>query len=294
MKDYVAENERILNKWCRKFVENKKDDEEYKGYAIEHYFARDGIMNIGDNFNLDKNGTIWREASGNENTKWNECPLRVLFLTKDENTGGDEAWDVRKETFYKKRYGLPPQNKTISGSFFYQNEACILYGLWNTKPEKMIKYSDEDFSWEDALRFSDNHIFARINCKKEVGYSTILDNELKKAIDNYYDLLKEQILTLDADILVCCGSQNDQNIILKTVFEIYENEFDYVDCVDCGGSGMHYNEKRNKLAIDAYHLSYSYNGHLEARYNETVGMYYEFLRYLKKTKNIDFSAPHRC
>ena len=35
---------------------------------------------------------------------------------------------------------------------------------------------------------------------------------------------------------------------------------------------------------------------IEARYNETVGMYYEFLKYLKqskKYKNVDFSATHR-
>ena len=116
--NYVEENERILKEWCKKFVEDKKQDKEYRGYDIEKYFAKDGIMNIGDKFTMDKNGTIWREASGEENTKWNECPMRILFLTKDENTDGNEAWDVREETFYAKRYGLPPQNNTISGSFF--------------------------------------------------------------------------------------------------------------------------------------------------------------------------------
>ena len=297
MKDYVAKNERILNEWCEKFVEDKKQDKEYKGYNIEKYFAKDGIMNFGDRFTMDENGTIWREASGEENTKWNECPVRVLFLTKDENTDGNKAWDVRKETFYAKRYGLPPQNNTISGSFFYQNEVCLLYGLLNTTPGKMVLFNDDDFTWENALRFSDCNIFARINCKKEVGYSTISNNDLQEAIDKYYDYLKKQILTLDADILVCCGSQKGNNVILNTVMEIYDKEynekFEYYGCIDGKGTGMHYNFQRNKLAIDAYHLAYSYNGGLEARYNETVGMYYEFLKYLKKTNNIDFSASHR-
>lgn len=295
MKDYVAKNESILNEWCKKFVEDKRGDKEYKGYDIKKYFAKDGIMNIGDRFTMDKNGTIWREASGEENTKWNESPVRVLFLTKDENTDGNEAWDVRRETFYAKRYGLPPQNNTISGSFFYQNEACLLYGLLNTTPDKMVLFNDDDFTWGNALRFSDSNIFARINCKKEVGYSTISNNNLQEAIVKYYDYLKEQILTLDADILVCCGSQNGENVILNTVKKIYDEEFKeefkYVDCIDGNGTGLHYNGK--KLAIDAYHLAYSYNGYLEARYNETVGMYYEFLKYLKRTMGIDFSASHR-
>ena len=103
---------------------------------------------------------------------------------------------------------------------------------------------------------------------------------------------EKQILNLDADILVCCGSQNDENLILNTVYDIYENEFKYMNFIDGKGTGMHYNKKRNKLAIDAYHLSYIKGG-LEARYNETVGMYYEFLKHLKNTKGIDFSASHR-
>ncbi len=288
MKDYVAENERILNGWLKKFVEEKKDDEEYKGYSIERYFARDGIMNKGE-FYIDDyyDGAIRRcqHESAIENTMWNECPLRVLFLTKDENTDGNEAWDVRRETFYAKKYGLPPKNKTMSGSFFYQNEACILYGLLNTKPHKMIKYND--FSWEQALRFPDENIFARINCKKEVGYSTISDRVLKESIDKYFDNLKEQILKIDADIFVCCGHQKDDNLILNTVYEIYKDEFEYVNCVDGKGTGMHYNSKHNKLAIDAYHLAY-FKGGLKARYNETVGMYEEFLKMYP-----DFIKSHR-
>ena len=82
------------------------------------------------------------------------------------------------------------------------------------------------------------------------------------------------------------------NIILNTVCDIYKDEFEYVNCVEGKGTGMHYNAKRNKLAIDAYHLSHLKGGP-EARYNETVGMYYEFLKYLKKTKDIDFTNSHR-
>lgn len=277
MKDYVAENERILEEWR-------------KSLKIEDAcFAFDGIMNKGE-FYIDEYEAVRRKESGKENALWNECPLRVLFLTKDENA--EIAWDIRTETFYEKGCGLPPKNKKISGSFFYQNEACIFFGLQNTKlaENEMIKY--DDFSWEDALRFSDDNIFARINCKKEVGGSTLSDSVLRDAIKENYKYLQEQILTLDADILVCCGSQNGNNLILNTVYEIYKDEFEYVNCVDGKGTGMHYNSTRNKLAIDAYHLAF-FKGGLETRYYETVGMYYVFLKYLKETKDIDFSAPHR-
>ena len=120
-----------------------------------------------------------------------------------------------------------------------------------------------------------------------------MDSVLKESIDKYYDHLKEQILNIDADILVCCGHQKDDNLILNTIKDIYKDEFEYVPCVEGKGTGMHYNKSRNKLAIDAYHLAFFGKGGLESRYNETVGMYYEFLKYLKKTENIDFSASHR-
>lgn len=290
MKDYITENERVLKEWQKSYV-NKNQSKYPNCTNLGDYFAFDGIMNMGE-FKIKNDGTIWRDVCGNENEMWNECPLRILFLTKDENTNDDEAWDVRTETFYKKGNGLPSQNKTVSDSFFYQNEVCLLYGLLNTTPEKMIMY--DDFSWEKALSCSGNAIFARINCKKEVGYGTLSNKKLEEAIKDkeYFDYLKDQILNLDADILVCCGNQNDQNIILNTIYSIYENEFDYVNCVEGKGTGMHYNTKRNKLAIDAYHLAF-FKGGLEARYNETVGMYYEFLKYLKRTKGIDFSASHR-
>lgn len=285
MKDYVAENERILEEW-RKSLE------------IEDVcFALDGIMNKGE-FYIDDYEAVRRKESGKENAMWNECPLRVLFLTKDENTQGCEAWDVRTETFYKKGCGLPPINKVVSGSFFYQNEACLLYGLLNTNLTEngMIKY--DAFSWEYALSFSDENIFARINCKKEAGGPSILNTDLESAITKSSKYLKEQILNLDADIIVCCGSQNGKNIIIDAVYEIYKDEFKYVNCVEGKGTGMHYNAKRNKLAIDAYHLAYSLpkckgSDPLEDRYYETIGMYYEFLKYLKETKDIDFSASHR-
>ncbi|MCR4829744.1 MAG: hypothetical protein K5864_09850 [Bacteroidales bacterium] len=286
MKDYVfvAENNRILDDW-------RKSNEEHG----ETNFANDGIMNKGE-FYIDEYKAVRRKESGKENRLWNECPLRILFLTKDENTGGNKAWDVRTETFYEKGYGLPPKNKTISGSFFYQNEACLLYGLRNTKPEKMILF--DGFSWEEALKFSDKKIFARINCKKEAGGEKCEKPVLAAALDRdkNKDFLKRQILNLDADILVCCGHDGGNLILNMVKDDIYKDEFEYVDCVEDKGTGMHYNAKRNKLAIDAYHLAFFGKGGLEARYNETVGMYYEFLKYLKKSekyKHIDFSASHR-
>lgn len=284
MKDYVAENERILNEW-------RNHLNQYE------YFAPDGIMYKGEfrgAYKYYENGEYkfrWvRIPSGRENILWTDAPLRVLFLTKDQNTSGDTAWDVRSETYWAADENVTPEERGIDKSRFNSNLVYILYGILNTTADKQVGYND--FTDNEALSFADEQIFARINCKKEVGGEKCENYDLQKAIDRDLKLLKEQILNLDADIFVCCGHQNEKNIILNTVYDIYKDEFEYVNCVEGKGTGMHYNAKRNKLAIDAYHLSHL-NGGSEARYNETVGMYYEFLKYLKKTKSIDFTNSHR-
>ena len=76
-------------------------------------------------------------------------------------------------------------------------------------------------------------------------------------------------------------------VVLSIVLDIGRNYYLFVF-----PKKGYYNEKRNKLAIDAYHLAYGRNGGLSERYAEVVGAYYEFIKYLKATKEIDFTK-HR-
>lgn len=270
--DFVGKNQEILDRWRAKFPIEKQGK-----------FAEDGIMNKGDFFS-GENGEVFRK-SGNENNLWNTAPLRVLFLTKDENLYDDyiSVWDVRKETFHKQ--GTDSKLNIISNSTFYRNEANILYGILNTRVGNMIGF--HEFSREDALKFSDEVVFARINCKKEGGGGMISDDDLQNAIEKYLDDLKDQIFELEADIIICCGHQQEKNVILNALYGIYPDEFKYIDFGFGKGTGLHYNEKRNKLAIDAYHFAYLPGGE-ELRYYEVVGAYYEFLK-----RNPNFTDSHR-
>jgi hypothetical protein len=295
VKDYVGKNQRILDEWRAKFIEDKKADESY----AELYFANDGIMNKGE-FYIDeeRDSGCFRKQSENsiENEMWSKAPLRVLFLTKDENISSTEkVWDVRRETFHLKDIKIPVDDNHISPSTFYKNEANILYGILNTRIDEMVCF--HEFSYEDAVKFSDEVIFARINCKKEGGDEKIENIDLQNAITPYYDNLKKQIIALDADIFICCGNQKDDNVILNTLWKIfkdeYHEEFEYIPLrtIDKIGTGINYHRGKNKLAIDAYHLAYL-NGGEELRYYDVVGAYYEFIKYLKATKGIDFTK-HR-
>ena len=271
-KDFVGKNQEILDKWKAKYP-----------LQMQGKFAEDGIMNKGDFATNNDDGDVWRN-SGNENEMWAKAPLRVLFLTKDENISSTgKVWDVRRETFHQK--GTDEKQNIISDSAFYRNEANILYGILNTNIDNLMGF--HEFSYDDALKFSDDTIFARINCKKEGGGETITNEEFQNAIENFFDDLKDQIFELDADIIICCGHQQEKNIILNALYDIYPDEFKYIGLGDGKGTGLHYNAKRNKLAIDAYHLSYLTGGE-ELRYYEVVGAYYEFLK-----QHPEFINSHR-
>ena len=177
MKDYVAENERILNEWRKN---NEKNG--------ETNFADDGILYRGIIEEFDY-GTERFSDEDQENKMWNEAPLRILFLTKDQNAGGYDAWDVRGET------------GNLSYAFF-RNLMYQLYGLVNTRPGYKADYK---FTNEQAIELYNSFPIARINAKKEAGVSSVSNHTLKYYIERDSRYLKEQILNLDADIIVCCG-----------------------------------------------------------------------------------------
>lgn len=288
-KDYVAENQRILDKWRNVYVrKNKADWPEY--FNLHEYFSPDGIMYKGEfqgeerYFKFENKESYYRIfrwvriPSGEENVLWANAPLRILFLTKDQNTDGNISWDVRSESFryISEDYELEEMWLDTRNSFF-RNLVYSLYGIMNTTADKKMNYYEivdkEVLGYIDAKE----HIFARINCKKEVGGSRCTTNVLKNAIEDedYYDLLKQQILNLDADIFVCCGLMYFMPNLL--------NDMGYHFKPQDNDNWIYYDSNRNKIAINSYHLSYS-----GFNYDNLISAYHEFLK-----KHPNFTKSHR-
>lgn len=279
MKDYVAENERILNEWREKYV--KENQHLYpKCPNLGDYFANDGIMFMGE-IVWDKNKCRWKRSENKEkeNAVWDKEPLRILYLTKDQNTGYDVAWDARSESFINPRSDLEtPRLHKLS---FFRNLVYSLYGILNSEACRPML----DFSDEEALSCSCKHAFARINCKKEVGEDKCPNDILKKAIDNDKEYLKQQIDNLNADIFFCCGYSES---IVPTGSHIlnFLNEIGYnfeQDSKEETGEWIYYDKKSNKVAINSYHLSYS-----GFDYNGLITAYSKFLK-----NHPDFMNSHR-
>lgn len=258
VKDFVAENERILEKW-------KKRNAEYG----ETNFADDGIMYRGKIEPI-ATGTERYSNKEQENKMWNKAPLRVLFLTKDQNAGGYDAWDVRGET------------GNLSYAFF-RNLMYQLYGLINTKPGYK---ADFKFSNEEAIELYNTFPIARINAKKEAGRSSVSNNTLRFYIDRDGELLKEQILNLDSDIFVCCGYSDYIEESGNLLLNFLNNKCHYNLIKQPDDDWIFYDEKQNKIAINNWHLSARKSS--EEWYNLLTDAYYRFLR-----SHPDFTESHR-
>lgn len=287
MKDYVAENQRILDRWRNEYVKRNKTD--WPGYFNLHeYFAPDGIMYKGEFLGEERyfkneqenEETFYRVfrwvriPCGEENDLWANAPLRLLFLTKDQNTGDNPAWDVRSESYrYISEKYKPEEMWLDTSNAFNRNLVYTLYGILKTTVDHPMGYND--FTDKDALFFADKQIFARINCKKEVGEEKCDNAVLNKAINNDKDILKEQVLNLDADIFVCCGLMSFMPNLLNNMGYHFKEQDD--------DKWIYYDLEDNKLAINSYHLSYS-----GFKYEGLISAYHEFLK-----KHPDFIKSHR-
>ena len=286
MKDYVAENELILKEWRKSYIDTNQSL--YPDCSnLEEYFALDGIMFKGDFkpnpktfINGDTTFSWIRESDAiKENKLWANAPLRILYLTKDQNSSGDVAWDVRSESFRYPDANYEPEKMCLyTQCVFFRNLVYSLFGIVNTTAGHPQSY---DFTNEEALKLVDEQIFARINCKKEVGGDKCNDNDLKKAIEKDKEMLKRQIDNLDADVFVCCGYseyiEKSGNRMLNILNEIGYNFIPEVD------DWIYYDIKRNKIAINSYHLSY-----LQFDYEGMISAYSKFLK-----KYPNFTESHR-
>lgn len=254
-KNYVAENEKILRQW----------EESNKKNHGEHNFAPDGIMFRGDFGEYEYGKKRLESLNGEENNNWAKAPLRILFFTKDQNAGGDDAWDVRSET--------GKMNYTFFRNLMYQ-----LYGLVNTRPDYKPDYT---FSNEEAIELYNTFPIARVNAKKEAGESSIDNSTLRSYLEREpdKDLLRRQIENLDADIIVCCGFSESLEGSGNLLLNFLNNNCGYrfVQQHSEEGNWMWYDEGRNKLAINNWHLSWRGCGS-ETIYNGMTQAYHTFLQ----------------
>ena len=222
---------------------------------------KDGILFRGT-IKVGKGDYNTNRDKGNAAEMWEKFPRRYLYITK-ELTEKQKGWnDIRNED------GLNKNGYDITGRF-YKNYMYHLYGMESAiENNKFVTW--ENLSHEDSLKFFQNEAaLARINCGKDFGPISTSYKRLKELMEVNGDLLKQQINLLDADIIVCCGSDD---LILNLVYDTYsEANWNYYR------GGIHYSEEIKKIIVHSYHLSYYGIGQKDF-YEDTIKPFAGFIK----------------
>ena len=245
MGNYNEKLDELFNEW----------EEEYKknGYTG---FCADGLMFRGANWKKEVEQEIYYgKRKGDEENLWNTTPKRILFLLKDPN---DEAnCDIREFS--------PGASGTITKH--YKNIAYWLFGLLSFDENKIAPDFESIDFWNDVFPVFGTMPFAIVNCKKESGGSTILNETLSEHIERYADFIKKEIEILDPDIIVCGGG--------SSIIKNFVKEKIYIDIEKIDDNWIYYSKKNNKVVIDSYHPSNRYD--YQSVYSDMMSKYKEFI-----------------
>ena len=280
-KSYTKENEKILEAWQNDFANS--------GDVCK--FSYDGIMYMGE-MKLDpqnnNSNCYWRDPSdgkcSKENKMWTNCPVRFLFLTKDQNIGDGNAWDVRAETYC--------DAKSEEGNYFVWKKypfnkrmAYIFRGLVSVVEDGKFMFLEEvKDDQQECVKVFEKYPVARINCKKEGGGPRCHIDDLFKHMNKYQKYLIQQINNLETDVFICCEHHDSEepwfgNKGLGNIFIEFLNANDYnFKWEKCGVNGIWIDKEKSKVAIDSYHLSaYPINGITDQLiYDDIVKGFYDF------------------
>ena len=226
--------EALFARWAKAYFERD-------GVGCDE-FAYDGVLFRGECKYI--NG-CWEMQPGNETQLWTNAKCRLLILTKDTTLNGGMD-DIRIESIRKNHMG---HIVTTQGITFYRNLTLWAYALINALNGGEILPYDDTPSWNELREFYCSAPIARVNCKKQIGTSSISNSELKAHIYRYADFLKEQIIMYDANILLCCGGSGLIKDFIKECYLPDMMPFSDADWV-------YFSPSTRKIVINSYHPSF--------------------------------------
>lgn len=240
--------EELFERWAERARKLRDSDE----------ITKDGLLYRGELW-FDGYNQVRRKAD--EEQLWADAGMRLLILTKELDE--DDGWDIRGESGR-----VPSPRLTCRTAYrFFPNLELWVYGLMNIPDRKVIPFGKADN--EVRLQgFYENAPLARINCKKQPDVRTVGNTVLQKYLENYADLLGEQIAMYDADVILCLGGQGVMvNFIRKHLYHDLEQVNEH----------CFYSAEANVAVIKQFHPCYNVYGRKEM-YTDMIKDYQAFLK----------------
>lgn len=245
---YHKKEEQLFDRWVERARELRDSDE----------ITKDGLLYRGELW-FDGYCQVHRKAD--EEQLWADASLRLLVLTKE--LYDEDGWDLRAESGR-----VPSPRLTCRTAYrFFPNLELWVYGLMNIPDRKVVSFSRADN--ETRLQgFYENAPIARVNCKKQPDAKAASNTVLQKYMDNYADLLTEQIKLYDADIILCTGGQG---LLVK-----FLHDYVYTDLVQFN-EHCYYSPSAGVVAVRQYHPCYNVYSRKEM-YTSMMRDYQDFLK----------------
>jgi hypothetical protein len=222
--------------------------------------TKDGLLYRGE---VEWDGFCQIHKPANEEQLWKDAGMRLLVLMKELYE--EDCWDIRTETGR-----VPSPRLTVRTAMrFFPNLELWAYGLMTIPERKVIPFHKADLPTR-LQGFYENAPIARVNCKKQPDMKAASNAVLQKYMENYSDLLKEQITMYEADIILCLGGQGIMvNFLQQHVYKDLEQV----------NSHCWYSPKANVLVVKQFHPNYN----VYSRKEMYKGMIDDYQAFLKAT-----------
>lgn len=246
--NYHEKEERLFDRWAQRARKLHESDD----------ITKDGLLYRGEMW-FDGFNQVCRPA--NEEQLWDDAGMRLLVLTKELNE--DDGWDIRGES------GRVPSPRLTcrTAMRFFPNLELWAYGLMNIPDRKVMPFAKAD-NQTRLQGYYENAPIARVNCKKQPDNKAASNAVMQKYMENYADLLKEQILLYDADVILCIGGQGVMvNFISQHVYQDLEEVNPH----------CYYSAAANILVVKQYHPNYNVYSRKDM-YTEMMKDYQAFLK----------------
>ena len=237
MTTYKEREEELFARWIEACIVSDRINP-------EEDFAYDGLLFRGEYELI--GGCCWERLPGNETELWDNSRCRLLILTKDTTLSGGMQ-DMRIETARRNHIG---HQIATSPARFYRNLSLWAYTLQAALRGNEIVAYDQTPDWDTLREHYTSAPIARINCKKEIGSSTISNATLRSHIERYGEFLAEQVAMYDADIVLCCGGGGAIRSFIERHYLPDLERFSPAGWV-------YYSPSTRKVVIDSYHPSYT-------------------------------------
>ena len=233
--------------------------------AEKDRFCRDGLL-------------LKANPSLNINELWENSPLRVAFLLKDNPHGGQ---DIRGWLIDEKNGSI---NQNLENDFI-KNIALIFYGILKTSQGQRYGYSEVmKTKMQDVIREWNTTPFALIECKKNAGGSIVSLQEMKNAFKDYGNFISKELDILKPNVLICCDGEDSQyDFVTKEYLSCSKFEEKkyyhpaYKEKLECC---IRYYENENIYVIKSYHPSY--RGDASRIYERVISPFGGLINALKK------------